>query len=141
MQFQFLPTNLKGKKMSKSNIIISIILSFIITNYAKASPVDALERERSKLLNHVLNTNISVKDRQQNLEKSKMKLLDLERITINNKNISKNPSYQTIKAFENFDLTFLVHASLEQEKSLPILWFEKVGLTTNNLMNTRVSRK
>ena len=89
----------------------------------------------------MLNTNISVKDRQQNLEKSKMKLLDLERITINNKNISKNPSYQTIKAFENFDLTFLVHASLEQEKSLPILWFEKVGLTTNNLMNTRVSRK
>jgi len=141
MQFQYLPTNLKGKKMSKSNIIISIIISFIITNHAKASPVDALERERSKLLNHVLNTNISVKDRQQNLEKSKMKLLDLERITINNKNISKNPSYQTIKAFENFDLTFLVHASLEQEKSLPILWFEKVGLTTNNLMNTRVSRK
>ena len=32
--------------MFKSNIIISIILSFIITNYAKASPVDALERER-----------------------------------------------------------------------------------------------
>ena len=97
MQFQYLPTNFKGKKMSKSNIIISIILSFIITNYAKASPVDALERERSKLLNHVLNTNISVKDRQQNLEKSKMKLLDLERITINNKNIAKTQVIKLLK--------------------------------------------
>ena len=141
MQLQFLLTNLKGNKMSKFNIVISIMLSFIIINHAKANPVDALERERSKLLQHVLNKNISIGDRKKNIDKSKMKLLDLERITINNKNISKNPSYQTIKAFENFDLTFLIHASLEKEKSLSILWFETLGLTSDNLMNTRVSRK
>ena len=70
-----------------------------------------------------------------------MRLLDLERITINSKNINKNPSYQTIKAFENFDLTFLVNSSLENNKSLSVMWFEKLGLTTDNLINTRVSRK
>ena len=141
IQFQYLLTNLKGNKMSKFNIILSIMISFLITGHAKANPVDTLERERSRLLQHVLNKNISIGDRKENLQKFKMRLLDLERITINNKNISKNPSYQTIKAFENFDLTFLVHASLEHEKSLPILWFEKIGLTTNDLMGTRISRK
>ena len=57
------------------------------------------------------------------------------------KNINKNPSYQTIKAFEKFDLTFLVHSSLEKGKSLSLTWLEKIGLTTENLISTRVSRK
>ena len=70
-----------------------------------------------------------------------MRLLDLERMTINNKNINKNPNYRTIKAFENFDLTFLVHASLEKDKPISLIWLEKIGLTTENLMSTRVTRK
>jgi len=70
-----------------------------------------------------------------------MRLLDIERMTINSKDINKNPNYQTIKAFENFDLTFLVHTSLEKGKSLSITWLEEMGLTTVNLMNTRVTRK
>ena len=70
-----------------------------------------------------------------------MRLLDLERITINNKNISENPSVHTIKAFENFDLTFLVNTSIEKNKPLSITWFEKIGLTTENILNTKVSRR
>ena len=70
-----------------------------------------------------------------------MKLLDMERMIINNKNINKNPSYQTVKAFENFELTFLAHSSIERDKSVAITWLEKIGLTTENLINTRVTRK
>ena len=100
-----------------------------------------LERERAKALNLILDKSVSIGDRKSKLEKSKMRLLDLERMTINSKNINKNPSYQTIKAFEQFDLTFLVHSSLEKGKSLSLTWLEKIGLTTENLMSTRVSRK
>ena len=92
-------------------------------------------------MNLVLDKSISIGERKKRIEQRQMRLLDLERITINSKNINKNPSYQTIKAFENFDLTFLVHSSLENNKSLSVMWFEKLGLTTDNLMNTRVSRK
>ena len=70
-----------------------------------------------------------------------MRLLDLERMTINDKNINKNPNHRTIKAFENFDLTFLVHSSLEKEKPISVTWLEKIGFTTENLMSTRVTRK
>lgn len=141
MQFQYLLIKLKGTKMSKFYKIIPIIFITIFTNYVQASPIDNLERERARFLQIVLNKNISIVDRNKSLQNSKLKLLDLERITINNKNITKNPNYQTIRAFENFELTFLVHSSVEKDKSLSILWLEKLGLTTNSLMETRVSRR
>ena len=128
--------------MTKILIKSTILLTFIFIPYAaNANTIDNLERERAKALNLILDKSVSIGDRKSKLEKSKMRLLDLERMTINSKNINKNPSYQTIKAFEEFDLTFLVHSSLEKGKSLSLTWLEKIGLTTENLMSTRVSRK
>ena len=122
-------------------IIITTLLSLTFTSQIIASPIETLERERAKTLSYVLDKNISVSDRKKFLKQSKIRLLDLERMAINNKNISTNPDYNTIKAFENFDLTFLVHSSLEKGRSLSITWLEMIGLTTNNLMNTKVIRK
>jgi|TARA_Y100000994_G_scaffold80421_1_gene66312 hypothetical protein len=133
---------MKGRKMTKILIKSTILLTLIFSPYAaNANTIDNLERERAKALNLILDKSVSIGDRKSKLEKSKMRLLDLERMTINSKNINKNPSYQTIKAFEQFDLTFLVHSSLEKGKSLSLTWLEKIGLTTENLMSTRVSRK
>ena len=128
--------------MTKILIKSTILLTLIFSPYAaNANTIDNLERERAKALNLILDKSVSIGDRKSKLEKSKMRLLDLERMTINSKNINKNPSYQTIKDFEEFDLTFLVHSSLEKGKSLSLTWLEKIGLTTENLMSTRVSRK
>ena len=122
-------------------IIISTLLSLTFASQIIASPIETLERERANTLSYVLDKNISVSDRKKFLKQSKMRLLDLERMAINNKNISTNPDYNTIKAFENFDLTFLAHSSLEKGRSVSITWLEMIGLTTNNLMNTKVIRK
>ena len=127
--------------MSKFIKTLTLLLSLTICSYANANSIDILERERAKILNLILDKNISISERKKKIEQLQMRLLDLERMTINSKNINKNPSHQTIKAFENFDLTFLVHSSLENSKSLTVMWFEKLGFTTDNLMNTRVSRK
>ena len=126
-----------------SNLLkkLTILLSIIICSQANANSIDTLERERAKTLNLILDKSISIGERKKRLEISKMRLLDLERMTINDKNINKNPNHRTIKAFENFDLTFLVHSSLEKDKPLSLIWFEKMGLTTENLMSTRVTRK
>ena len=120
---------------------LTVILSFIICSQANANSIDTLERERAKTLNLILDKSISIGERTKRLEISKMRLLDLERMTINDKNINKNPNHRTIKAFENFDLTFLVHSSLEKEKPISVTWLEKIGFTTENLMSTRVTRK
>ena len=127
--------------MSKFIKTLTIILSLTVCSYANANSIDILERERAKMLYLVLDKSISIGERKKRIEQLQMRLLDLERMTINGKNINKNPSYRTIKAFENFDLTFLVHSSIENNKSLSVMWFEKLGFTTDNLMNTRVSRK
>ena len=120
---------------------LTILLSIIVCSQANANSIDTLERERAKTLNLILDKSISIGERKKRLEISKMRLLDLERMTINDKNINKNPNHRTIKAFENFDLTFLVHSSLEKDKPISIMWLEKIGLTTENLMSTRVTRK
>ena len=120
---------------------LTVILSFIICSQANANSIETLERERAKTLNLILDKSISIGERKKRLEISKMRLLDLERMTINDKNINKNPNHRTIKAFENFDLTFLVHSSLEKEKPISVTWLEKIGFTTENLMSTRVTRK
>ncbi len=125
----------------KFKIISTILLSLSFIQPTLAGPIDNLERERSRVLGHILNKDISIIERKQLIKKSKMRLLDLERIVINDKNINNNPDYNTRKAFDNFELTFLVHTSLEREKPISITWLESIGLTTNNLMSTRVSRK
>mgnify|MGYP001291646330 FL=1 len=127
--------------MSKLLKKLTILLSIIICTQANANSIDTLERERAKTLNLILDKSISIGERKKRLEISKMRLLDLERMTINDKNINKNPNHRTIKAFENFDLTFLVHSSLEKNKPISLIWFEKIGLTTENLMSSRVTRK
>ena len=127
--------------MYKSIAKITLLISFVASSYANTSPIGPLERERAKTLNLILDKTISIAERKKKLEKSKMKLLDLERMTINNKQINKNPDTHTIRAFEDFDLTFLVHNSFERNKPLSITWFEKMGLTTDNIMSTRVSRR
>ena len=79
----------KGKKMYKSIAKITLLISFVASSYANASPIGPLERERAKILNLILDKTISIAERKKKLEKSKMKLLDLERMTINNKQINK----------------------------------------------------
>ena len=120
---------------------LTIVASIIICSHANANSIDTLERERAKTLNLILDKSISIGERKKRLEISKMRLLDLERMTLNDKNINKNPNHRTIEAFKNFDLTFLVHSSLEKEKPISVIWLEKIGFTTENLMSTRVTRK
>ena len=89
MLFLFLPTNKKGKIMSKFIKTITIILSITAATSLNANSLDTLERERAKALGLILDKSISIGDRKKQLENSKLKLLDLERITINSKDINK----------------------------------------------------
>ena len=62
-------------------------------------------------------------------------------IVLNDNTLSKNPSNYTIKAFENFNSTFLVHSSLEKDKPITVNWLEEIGFTSENLLKTKAYRK
>jgi hypothetical protein len=44
-------------------------------------------------------------------------------------------------AFENYDLTFLVHASIERNRTVVDHWMEQVGVSTGTLMAARAGRR
>ena len=126
--------------MGKNIMFTLMFIASMISN-VEATTIKNLERTRANTLAVILDMNINPNQRIQKVEKARLKLLDMERITINDSKLSKNPSQYAVKAFENFDLTFLVHASLEKDKSLAVHWFEEVGFTTSNLKRTKAIRK
>jgi len=64
--------------------------------------------------------NINESQRAEKIEKLKIKLLDMEKIVLNDSDLAKNPTNKTIKAFETFNFTFLVHSALEKDKPISI---------------------
>ena len=45
------------------------------------------------------------------------------------------------RAFENYDLTFLVHAGAERRLALIDLWLQEIGLSTDAVMAARLGRR
>ena len=66
----------------------AVVLIAGISTAAYANSIDALERERANTINLILDKTISITERNNKLEKIKLKLLDMERMIINNKNIN-----------------------------------------------------
>jgi hypothetical protein len=107
----------------------------------EAGTVENLERVRAKTITMMFDKNINESQRAKKIEKLKIKLLDMEKIVLNDSDLAKNPSNKTIKAFETFNFTFLVHSALEKDKPISINWLEDLGFTSDNLKRTQAYRK
>ena len=121
--------------------MFTVIMILTMFSGVKAETVENLERMRAKTLTVMFDKNINLNKRADKVQKLKLKLLDMEKIVLNDENLSNNPSSNTIKAFENFNFTFLVHSSLEKDKPIAINWLEELGFSSENLFRSRVFRK
>ena len=108
---------------------------------AMADSLENLERERAILLEAMLTPAVDGGERLDKLAIGKRRLVDLERILLRDKSVVGKNTPQVRKAFENYDLTFLAHASVEKNLSLTDHWLEQVGVSTHSLMSTRVGRR
>ena len=99
----------------KNISMLTLILLTTFLNPALASSIENMERTRASLISTILDPNLKADNKQSKLLDLKLKLLDKERMVINDK-IIQNPSRYTIKAFEEFELSFLVHASVEKSR-------------------------
>ncbi len=95
---------------------------------AFAGSVENLERERAILLETLLSKDMSTEERHGKMVISKQRLIDLERIVLRDKSLAGRNTPAVKRAFANYDLTFMVHASVEKERSLTDHWLEQVGL-------------
>ena len=118
-----------------------LALGVSLSGSATAGTVENLERERAIAVQTLLSPDMSPAERQSSLEVSRTRLVDLERMVLRDDGL-RGRNTPTVRAtFENYDLSFLVHASIERNRSLIDHWLEQVGVTTNSLMSARIGRR
>lgn len=108
---------------------------------ARAGTLENMERERALLLETLLSADMSVEDRQKSIGLSRTRLVDLERMVLRDKSLEGRNTPRVRAAFENYDLTFLVHAATEKNRSLMDHWLAEIGVSTQTLMNARAGRR
>lgn len=108
---------------------------------ANAGSLENLERERAMLMQSLLSAEMSAKERQKRVALSRNRLIDLERMVLRDKKLVGHNTPAVRAAFDSYDLTFLVHASIERDRALLDHWMYQVGVSTQSLMNARVGRR
>ncbi|MDC3141309.1 hypothetical protein OBA40_08150 [Alphaproteobacteria bacterium] len=125
----------------KIKTMFTLLLLSTFFNPVFASSIENMERTRASLIKVILDPNLNFEKKETQLTDLKLKLLDKERIVINDKKIIQNPNRHTIRAFEEYELSFLVHASIEKNINVPSHWFNELDITTSSLDNTSLITK
>ncbi len=125
----------------KSTLFASSILAIAVSGIANAGTLENLERERALTIETLLNPDITPEIRQEKIIASKHRLIDLERMVIRDPALKGSNAPIVRVAFENYDLTFLAHAAVENQINMTDQWLEQIGVTSASLMNARVGKR
>ncbi len=130
--------------MSVKRASISVIAAAAVVTLAgavQAATLENLERERGIVIETLLDPSLTPRQRQDKIAVSKRRLVDLERMVLRDKSLAERHDPVVRKAFDNYDLTFLIHASVEKNAALIDHWLQQVGVSTHTLMNARLGRR
>lgn len=130
-----------GRKHPFSVSAAVIAATLTLTGIAEAGTLENLERERAILLDALLSSDLTPQKRQEKVLTSRTRLIDLERMVMRDKSIAGKDTPAVRAAFDNYDLTFIVHASVEHNNALLDHWMDQVGVSTKSLMNTTVGSR
>ena len=121
-----------------------VFTSFCLCTFsfsANAGPLENLERERALVIGNILDPELSPGERQQKIENSKVRLIDLERMVLRDKKLKGKNTPTVRRAFRNYDLTFMLHASTEKNLSIIDNWLAQIGITTQGVMSATIKRQ
>lgn len=129
------------KRTRTLTLALATVACMAATDSAQAGTLENLERERAIMVETLLDPSFTVVERQEKIALSRNRLIDLERMVIRDKSLASKNTPVVKKAFENYDLTFMVHASVEKNLSLMDHWLNQVGVSTKTVMDARVGRR
>ncbi|MBK19964.1 MAG: hypothetical protein CMM52_14120 [Rhodospirillaceae bacterium] len=132
---------MKTTPLMKTLITTAVAGAMSLLATAQAGTLENMERERAILLDALLSSELEPAKRQQKIEVSRNRLIDLERMVLRDKSLAGKNTPAVRAAFENYDLTFLVHASVEHNRSLMEHWLLQVGFSSESLMNAKLGRR
>jgi hypothetical protein len=121
--------------------VLALLAAGALAPSAAANSLENLERERAQLIRTALDPELAADARQAKLAGAQHRLVDLERMVLRDDKLRGNTAPITRIAFQNYDLTFLVHASTEHETTVVEHWMDQLGLTTSAVMNARAGRR
>ncbi|MDP6565679.1 MAG: hypothetical protein QF578_12700 [Alphaproteobacteria bacterium] len=108
---------------------------------ARAGSLDNMERERAQLIEAMLDAEATPADRQVRMETARRRLIDLERMVLRDEGLVGRNTPNVRRAFANYDLTFLVHASAEKNLTVADTWLEQLGISTQSLLAAKAGRR
>ncbi|MFT5181469.1 MAG: hypothetical protein ACI8S3_001353 [Alphaproteobacteria bacterium] len=108
---------------------------------ASAGTLENMERERAIMIETMLSGDIDNNQRQGRMDMARTRLVDLERQVLRDKSLIGKNQPLVRAAFDNYDLTFVVHASVEKNRSVADHWLSEIGLSTQAVMNARTGRR
>lgn len=112
-----------------------------LTTTAQAGTLENLERERSMTINTFFDASLNVNERQAKLDSQNRRLIDLERIVMRDQSL-RGQNTKTVRiAFQNYDVTFLGHASAEKGHTMVEHWLRQFNVSTDDLMSSRVGSR
>ena len=139
-------TSEQNRALSRTQQVL-IAMAITVTVFAAAiggaaaGTLENMERERAILLETILSGDMNPAERESRIQVARSRLVDLERMVLRDKNLIGRNTPAVRAAFDNYDLTFLVHASTEKGRSIADHWLGEVGVSTTALMNARMGRR
>jgi len=127
------------RKLSAAAVLAALTAGAALP--AAAGPLENMERERALLIETLLDPSLQPAQRQVKIEVAKRRLVDLERMTIRDDDLAEENTPTVRVAFRNYDLTFLVHASVERGVTVTDQWLDQLGVTSAALQDARVGRR
>ena len=135
------PRNASHVRQTLIAIGITVAIFAAAVGGAAAGTLENMERERAILLETILSGDMNAAERESRIQVAKTRLVDLERMVLRDKKLIGRNTPAVRAAFDNYDLTFLVHASTEKSRSIADHWLGEVGVSTTALMNARMGRR
>ena len=129
------------QKILKRLAALPLLAFALAATPAAAGSLENMERERAILIDAFLDPGVSPAERGQRVHTARTRLIDLERMVLRDDSLVGRNTPTVKRAFDNYDLTFLVHAAIEKDMAVSASWLEQVGLTTQALMAAHKGRR
>lgn len=132
--------------MKNLNKILSAITFILLASNVNAKPntlftLENLERQRAVLLNNLTTIELNAYQREQQTNNLIKRLVDMERMVLRDDRIAASNSIMAKKAFQSYELTFLVHAGSESKKSPMAHWLHSLNITDESIAKSRIGAR
>ena len=135
------------KKLTLYGVIRRVFFSMIVFScaislaHAESRTLSNLERERSSLMRVIVQEGVSPIEREKKIALSQRRLMDMERMVIRDDRLLGSHDLMVRKAFDHYETTFLVHASIEENQHIVDFWLGQLHLDSESILASKRGRR